>query len=154
MDYRSAFAISASGMTVEKARLDVTASNIANLHTVRKADGSPYRPLQVTSTESINRFAVDFGRMAGEPVVGGSPGGSLSGAQVLRVEETGGAPRKRYEPASPDADAQGYVLLPGVNLVTEMVTMTSALRAYEANVVALNAAKTMALKALELGGAS
>jgi flagellar basal-body rod protein FlgC len=143
MDYRNAFAISATGMNVEKLRLDVTATNLANIHSTKGADGKLFRPLHVTTTEATDNFAVEFEQMAGV---------QLHGAQVLRVEETDVAPHKLYEPGNPDADDKGYVSLPGINQVTEMVNIASALRAYEANVVAMNAAKTMALKALDLGG--
>ncbi|MGZ3182504.1 MAG: flagellar basal body rod protein FlgC [Telluria sp.] len=143
MDYRNAFAISATGMTVEKTRLDVTAVNLANVHSARGADGSVFRPLAVTVGESKASFAAGFEQLGGA---------RLHGAQVVRVEAADVAPRKVYEPGNPDADAKGYVTLPGVNQVTEMVNLASALRAYEANVVAMNAAKSMALKALELGG--
>jgi flagellar basal-body rod protein FlgC len=143
MDYRNAFAISATGMTVEKTRLDTTAVNLANVHSTRGADGKLFRPLAVKVTESSANFAAGFDQLRGT---------ALHGAQVLRIEETDVAPRKLYEPGNPDADDKGYVSMPGVNQVTEMVNMASALRAYEANVVAMNAAKTMALKALELGG--
>jgi len=143
MDYRNAFAISATGMNVEKLRLDTSASNLANLHSSKGVDGKLYRPLQVKVTEAGVDFAVDFERMAGA---------QLHGAQVASVEESDVAPRMVYEPGNPDADDKGYVALPGVNHVTEMVNIATALRAYEANVVAMNAAKTMALKALDLGG--
>lgn len=145
MDYRNAFAISATGMTVEKVRLDTTAVNLANVHSTRGADGKLFRPLSVKISEANVNFAAGFEQLAGA---------QLRGAQVVRIEETNVAPHKLYEPGNPDADEKGYVSLPGVNQVTEMVNMASALRAYEANVVAMNAAKTMALKALELGGQS
>lgn len=144
MDYRNAFAISASGMTVEKIRLDTTAANLANVHSTHGADGKPFQPLSVKVTESAASFAAGFERQAGSA--------SLRGAHVVRIEPTNVAPRRLYEPGNPDADDKGFVSLPGVNQVTEMVNMAGALRAYEANVVAMNAAKTMALKALELGG--
>jgi flagellar basal-body rod protein FlgC len=143
MDYRNAFAISATGMTVEKMRLDTTAVNLANVHSTRGADGKLFRPLSVKIAETQVNFAAGFDQLA-RP--------ALHGAQVVRVEETSVAPHRLYEPGNPDADDKGYVSLPGVNQVTEMVNLSSALRAYEANVVAMNAAKTMALKALELGG--
>lgn len=144
MDYRNAFAISASGMAVEKLRLDTTAANLANIHSTRGPDGKPYQPLSVKVTEARTSFAAGFEQLAGAA--------RLHGARVLQVEPANVAPRRQYEPGNPDADEKGYVTLPGVNQVTEMVNMASALRAYQANVVAMNAAKTMALKALELGG--
>ncbi|MBV8636351.1 MAG: flagellar basal body rod protein FlgC [Burkholderiaceae bacterium] len=143
MDYRNAFAISASGMSVEKLRLDVTAVNLANIHSGKRADGTLFQPMQVVSTEAAANFSTEFEQMAGA---------QLHGAQVAGVEATPVTPRMVYQPGNPDADEKGFVAEPGVNQVTEMVNMASALRAYEANVVAMNAAKTMALKALELGG--
>ena len=74
-----------------------------------------------------------------------------AGVRVSRIVEDDDPPRLEYNPAHPDADEQGYVRLPNVNVVTEMVDMISASRAYEANMTALNAAKSMALKALEIG---
>ncbi|BBB70247.1 flagellar basal-body rod protein FlgC (plasmid) [Undibacterium sp. YM2] len=143
MDYRNAFAISATGMNVEKLRLDTTANNIANLHSTKGADGKLYRPLNVKVVEANDNFSLDFERLSGA---------NLRGVQVAKVEELDVAPRKVYEPGNPDADDKGYVSMPGINHVTEMVNISTALRAYEANVVAMNAAKRMALKALELGG--
>ncbi|MBV8659138.1 MAG: flagellar basal body rod protein FlgC [Burkholderiales bacterium] len=143
MDYRNAFAISASGMNVEKLRLDVTAANLANIHSSKRPDGTLYQPLHVVSTESASSFSTTFEQVSNA---------ALHGAAVLGVETTPTPPRMVYEPGNPDADAKGFVAEPGINQVTEMVNLSSALRAYEANVVAMNAAKTMALKALELGG--
>ncbi|MES2933123.1 MAG: flagellar basal body rod protein FlgC [Pseudomonadota bacterium] len=143
MDYRNAFAISATGMNVEKLRLDISAVNLANIHSSKGPDGKLFRPLHVTTVEGTTNFAVGFEQLSGA---------QLHGAQIHSIEETDVAPHKLYEPGNPDADEKGFVLMPGVNQVTEMVNIASALRAYEANVVALNAAKTMALKALELGG--
>lgn len=145
MDYRNAFAISATGMNVEKMRLDTTAANLANVHSTRGADGKLYQPLSVKVVEAGSSFAAGFEQQ----VLGAT---RLQGARVAAVEPTSVAPHKTYEPGNPDADEKGYVTLPGINQVTEMVNMSTALRAYEANVVAMNAAKSMALKALELGG--
>jgi flagellar basal-body rod protein FlgC len=144
MDYRNAFAISASGMGVEKLRLDVTAANLANVHSGKRADGSLFQPMQVVSGEVGVNFATRFEQLAGV---------QLHGAQVLGLSPVTTPPRMVYQPGAPDADEHGFVTEPGINQVTEMVNLSSALRAYEANVVAMNAAKTMALKALELGGA-
>jgi flagellar basal-body rod protein FlgC len=144
MDYRNAFAISATGMNAEKLRLDAAAVNLANLHSSVGPDGKLFRPLRVSTVEGDVNFAVGFEQAIGAP---------LHGVKVQSVEQTDAAPRQVYDPGHPQADDKGFVSLPGVNQVTEMVDIASALRAYEANVVALNAAKSMALKALELGGA-
>ena len=142
MDYFSAFAISSSGMSVEKMRLDVTALNLANVHSTRAGAGTLFQPLTVISSAKPGAFAA---------ALAGASNAAL-GAQVAEVRETPAPPRLVYEPSHPDADNKGFVAYPGVNPVTEMVTMIAATRAYEANVAALNAAKLMAMKALAIGG--
>ena len=145
MNYLGAFAISASGMTVEKTRLDVTALNLANIHSTRSADGTPFVPMQVISAA---RQGAPFAAYLS------AAGAQAAGAKVVDVRARSASPRMAYEPGHPDADAQGFVTYPGIDPVGEMVDLISTLRAYEANVAAANAAKTMALKALELGGTS
>lgn len=143
MDYRSAFQISASGMTLEKLRVDVASVNLANVHSTRGADGKLFRPLRVVSQEATASFAATLrGAAAMVPL----------GTRVSAVEEANVAPRLVLEPGHPDADAKGFVAYPGVDTVSEMVTLMTAVRAYEANVIAMNAAKTLAAKALEIGG--
>jgi flagellar basal-body rod protein FlgC len=142
MDYFSAFAISGSGMSVEKMRLDVTALNIANVHSTRAGAGALYQPLTVISNAKPGAFAAAMVRA----------GNAALGAQVAEVRALPTPPRLVYEPSHPDADNKGFVAYPGVNMVNEMVNMMSATRAYEANVAAMNAAKLMALKALDIGG--
>jgi flagellar basal-body rod protein FlgC len=144
MDYLTAFAISGSGMSVEKLRLDVTAVNLANVHSTRSASGAPFQPLTVVSSA---REGASFAAA----LAAGSAALPL-GAQVSEVRASAVPPRMVYEPSHPDADSKGFVAYPGVNTVNEMVNLISATRAYEANVAALNAAKVMALKALEIGG--
>ena len=141
MDFGQSFAISASGMAVEKARLDVIALNLANLNSTRSADGGIYQPLRLISGEKAG--ALNFGSL-----LQGYGGG---GAEVREVRALAVPPRLVYEPAHPDADDKGFVAYPGVNQVTEMVSLMSAVRAYEANVVAMSAARSMALKTLEFG---
>src|SRR5262245_58329897 len=143
MDYSQAFEISASGMTVEKLRIDVTALNIANMHSTAAPDGTLFRPLRVVSRPGPMNFASQFEDVSEY---------NLRGAQVLSLQELAVTPRTVYEPGNPVADDKGYVALPGVDHVAEMVNLIIALRAYEANVVAMNAAKSMAVKALEIGG--
>lgn len=134
MNYLQSFAISASGMAVEKARVDITAVNLANAHSTRAADGSGFRALRVISAER------------------GTFESLLRGAQVVDVRPLEAAPRLAFEPGHPDADEKGFVAYPGINPVAEMMNLLTAVRAYEANVAALNAAKAMARRALELGG--
>lgn len=143
MSYLQSFAISASGMAVEKERVDVTASNLANVHSTRAADGTPFRAMRVVSRAQ----APDFEAMLSGAAGVADPGG----AQVVRLEPVDAAPRMVFEPGNPDANAQGFVAYPGIDPTAEMMNLVTAVRAYEANVAALNAAKTMALRALQLG---
>ncbi|SFV16658.1 flagellar basal body rod protein FlgC [Pseudoduganella namucuonensis] len=144
MDYHAAFQISASGMAVEKLRLDVTAANIANMNSAAASADQVYRPLRVLAQAAPLSFGQQFGQLYGA-VAGG-------GVDVLGVAPEAAAPRMVHEPGHPYADAKGMVAYPGVNHTQEMVNMSTALRAYEANVAAMNAAKTMAARALEIGG--
>ncbi len=142
MDYQSAFHISASGMAVEKMRLDITAANIANMHSAGTSAGSVYRPLHVLAQPVQLSFAHQFGRLAL----------ASGGVQAAAIEQQNVAPRMVYEPGHPYADPKGFVAYPGVNHTSEMMNLNLALRAYEANVAALGAAKAMAARALEIGG--
>jgi flagellar basal-body rod protein FlgC len=136
--------ISSSGLTAQRMRMDVIAENIANVSTTRTANGGPYR-----------RRYVEFQQMA-EPSFSSylsdsidSPAGS--GVKVSSIKEDQSDLKLVYDPTNADAGADGYVRMPNVDIATEMVDMISATRAYEANVTALNAMKTMAMKALEIG---
>lgn len=139
MDYSQAFAISASGMTLERTRVEVAALNLANANTVAGADGALYRPLRVVARAAQASFA--------DTVAEG-----LAAAPVVSLEPTRQAERMVHEPGHPMADARGFVAYAGVDAATEMVTMMSATRSYEANVAAMNTARSMALKALSIGG--
>lgn len=144
MDYNAAFQISASGMAVEKLRLDVTTANIANMNNAAPSASQAYRPQRILSQELPLNFSQQFGRLY-------STAGS-GGVAVTAVEAQAVAPRMVHEPGHPYADAKGMVAYPAVNHTAEMVNLNIALRAYEANVAAMNAAKTMAARALEIGG--
>ena len=143
MDYNAAFQISASGMAVEKLRLDVTAANIANMNSAAPSAAQAYSPMRVVAQALPLNFSQQFGELYN--VAGG-------GVQVLGVAPQAVAPRMVYEPGHPYADSKGMVAYPAVNHTAEMVNLNVALRAYEANVAAMNAAKTMAARALEIGG--
>lgn len=129
------FGISASGLTAQRLRMDTIASNIANIETTRTPEGGPYQ-------RQVPLFS---SRLPDRP---GQPGGGVEVLGLLRDQ----SPFKRvYEPGHPDADEEGYVLMPNVELVKEMVDMIDASRAYEANVTALNASKDMVQRALDIG---
>ncbi|MDA8521029.1 flagellar basal body rod protein FlgC [Acidovorax sp. NCPPB 4044] len=136
MDYSQTFAISAAGMTLERTRVEVASLNLANANTVAGPDGKPYQPLHVVARAS-------FGDTVAQ---------ALGGVPAASVEPTGQSPRMVYEPGHPMANARGFVAYAAVDTATEMVTMMGAMRAYEANVAAMNTSRNMALKALEIGG--
>ena len=124
--------ISASGMAAERLRLQVTAENLANANSTKGADGQPYRRKSVTLQE-----AQSFGDV-------------LGGVEATGIVQDPSPGRRVYDPGNPDADTQGYVTMPNVDSVTEMVDLISAQRGYDANVQALNAAKQMFQKALDI----
>lgn len=139
------FSISASGMTAEKLRLDLTANNIANMNTA----GRPNDPANPPYRRKIPVFAQMLEQAGNSGVLRYSYKGA--GVHVTKVLEDQSQPRMVYDPTHPNADEKGYVAYPNINMVNEMVNMMSATRAYEANVTALNAAKDIALKALQIG---
>lgn len=147
MDYSASFQISAAGLRVEKLRVDVTALNIANMNTARSQAGTLFKPLRV-ATQSV--AAPSFGAFF-ESMGGDASALAVPQAEVLAMDV---APRVIHDPGHPQADAQGDVQYPGVDHLAEMINLVSAMRSYEANLVAMNAAKTMAVKALEIGGAA
>jgi flagellar basal-body rod protein FlgC len=125
--------ISASGLTAERLRMDVIAENLANANTTRGADGQPYRRKEVVLQQGGRSFAEVLG-----------------GVEVAGIAADPAPARRVYDPGHPDADAEGYVAMPNVNSVTEMVDLITATRGYEANVQAMNAAKQMFVKTLEI----
>lgn len=134
--------ISRTGLDVEWRRLEVIAENIANANTGRTALGEAYRPMRLVSgpKATFGQHLAKDG--AGEP---------LRGVEVYGVEPVNLPPRMVYEPANPQADARGFVSYPGFDHAGEMTLMIKTSRAYEANVVAMNLARQMYAKALELG---
>ena len=135
----SSFDISASGISAQRARMDVIANNIANADTTRTPEGGPYRRQRVT-------FEAAYQQALGNRAV-------PSGVSVANVTQDPTDFISVYDPGHPDADKSGYVQKPNVNVVEEMVDMISATRAYEANVTAMNATKTMIAAGIEMGKA-
>lgn len=136
--------ISASGMSAQRLRMDIISQNIANVNTTRDENGNPYRRKNVVFAEkNMTPF---------EDVLLKTAGTHGNGVKVTQIiEDTQSAMRKVYDPTHPDADADGYVTYPNVNIVQEMTDLIDATRAYEANVTAFNATKNMAMKGLEVG---
>lgn len=145
MAFLNSINISASGLTAEKLRMDVISRNIANVNTTRTADGTPYRRQVVVFQEGDKLMPFSsYLNDASKSILG-------SGVKVSGISEDKTPFKSVYDPGHPDADEKGYVKMPNVDVMTEMVNMISASRAYEANVTAINSAKSMALKALEIG---
>jgi flagellar basal-body rod protein FlgC len=145
MDFFKAMEITASGLNAERARMNALASNLANARTTRTEGGGPYKridpvfqaiPVAQTSGELSN----DHVAQAASIVV------------VKGIQEDQSPPQQVYDPSHPDADANGYVALPNVNVVQEMVNMITASRAYEAGVTVMQTVKGMARSALSIGG--
>ena len=136
--------IAASGMPAERLRMDLIGNNNANVNTTRTEEGGPYkRQMAVFEPRS---GGMNFGQVLAEQMDGGG-----TGVRVKSIEKDQSPPRMIYDPTHPDANEQGYVALPNINIVTEMVDMITASRAYEANATMVNTAKTMAQKALDMG---
>ncbi len=136
MDTFSVFKVSATALDAQRRRMNVIASNMANVHSTRSEEGGPYRRKDVV-------FA---------PVDVSSGDSLIRGVRVEEVVTDMAAPFKTvYDPSHPDADANGNVAMPNISVIEEMVNMMMASRAYEASVTAFNTAKSMVLKTLELG---
>ena len=137
--------ISASALSAERLRMDVTAENLANAQSTRTAAGGPYRRKEVV-TEATG----DSGFASALASARQSGGGPQGGVRVSGIVEDQTPNRLVYDPSHPDANAQGYVSMPNVNPVTEMVDLISASRSYEANVTAMQTSKQMFTKTLDL----
>ena len=155
MGYMDTLATSASGMTAERLRMDVVANNLANVNTTRTPGGGPFRRQQVALAPAGTSFGETLAHLSSADSDDGADGGGdiAGGVQVSGIVPDNSPFKRVYQPGHPDADRQGYVNMPNVDTVTEMVDMMSATRAYEANVSAVGAVKSMAMKALEIGRA-
>jgi len=144
MDFFSSMNVSSSALTAERTRMNLISSNLANAGTTRTPEGGPYKRKDAVFTATPAQSG--FSR-----ALSGAAGQNVRQVEVTQVVEDQSPPRMHYDPGHPDANPQGYVAMPNVNVMEEMADMISATRAYEANVTAVQAAKSMALKALEIG---
>lgn len=136
----SALEVAGSGLTAQRSRMNVIASNLANVHTTRGANGAPYRRLDpVFTAESV------------APTSGDAVLRQVQGVRMTEVRADPTPGQRMYEPGHPDADPEGYVEYPNVNVVTEMVNLMTASRAYEAGVTSIESIKAMARSALKIG---
>lgn len=143
MSFLNSLKISGSALTAHRFRIDTIAQNLANINTTRTADGTPYARKLVVLEERDASFVNVLNRARTTRDVGG--------VQVQAVLESTQPFVPVYDPNHPDANAEGYVLMPNVNTTEEQIDLMAASRAYEANLTALTVMKTMAMKALEIG---
>lgn len=141
MDYFNSMQISATGLIAEKLRLEAVALNLANVNATAPPGVTPYQPVRVVS-RPIGDFAHHLA---------GAQHALPNGVSTFGLAASDTAPRMVYDPKHPDADSKGFVAYANVDSLSEMTSMMTAVRAYEANIKAISAAKTMAQKALEIG---
>ncbi|MFH0925109.1 MAG: flagellar basal body rod protein FlgC [bacterium] len=146
MSFFQGLKISASGLTAQRERMNVISSNLANINTTRTPEGGPYR-------KKVVIFEAQPQKMDFEQILkgAGAKKKTLCGVMVREVREADTPPRIVYDPNHPDADELGYLAMPNVNMIEEMVDMLSATRSYEANLTVIDDAKKMAMKAIEIG---
>lgn len=144
MDFFSSMNVSSSALTAGRTRMNLISSNLANANATRTPEGGPYKRKDAVfaATPVENRF---------NRALDGATAQQIRKVEVSEIVEDQNPPRLQYDPSHPDANPQGYVAMPNVNVVEEMADMIGATRAYEANVTAVQAAKSMAMKTLEIG---
>ena len=157
--------VSSKGLSVQRLKMNVVAENIANAETTETTEGGPYRRKRVLVAEQKEAGSFDsFLQQAQTPLAQTNPGHrpgktliirdqlDMSSAKPREVTDPASSFKLVYDPTNPDADEQGYVKMPDVEIINEMVDMMSASRAYEANANAIAAAKQMARDAIEISG--
>lgn len=146
MSIFKSFGVNASGMTAERYRMDIISQNVANANTTRTEDGTPYRRKIVVFEEkgtNVTSFSTMLKKARGID--------TGDGVKATGVYEDQSDLTMVYDPSHPDADENGYVLYPNVNIVAEMTNMIDAERAYQANATAFDASKSIAMKGLDIG---
>jgi len=144
MDFFDALHTSSSGLAAQRLRMNLISGNLANINTTRTDTGEPYRRKEPV-------FAAQVPDSSFEEMLSSQNAQQLPQVKVVEIIEDQRAPLMKYDPGHPDANLDGYVAMPNINLMEEMVNLISATRSYEANVTAVKAAKEMAHKALEIG---
>jgi flagellar basal-body rod protein FlgC len=142
MDIFTSLHVSASALKAQTIRLDTISSNLANIETTSTPEGGPYKKKSVYFQSKPLSF---------QEQLENNIKGSVQGVEVIKILEDQDPPKKIFNPSHPDADKDGYVAMPNISVLKEMVDMMSATRSYEANVTAIKSEKRMALKALEIG---
>ncbi|MBL6989318.1 MAG: flagellar basal body rod protein FlgC [Bacteriovoracaceae bacterium] len=144
MDLLTSIKISSSGLASNKKRMAAISSNIANAQTTRTVEGGPYRRKEVV-------FGSEPARESFSDILAGELDANAKSVHATEVLSTDRPPIPKYEPGHPDANDKGYVMYPNINVMEEMANMIAASRSYEANIAAMNTAKKMAMKTLEIG---
>jgi flagellar basal-body rod protein FlgC len=144
MDFFNSIQTSSSGLSAQRLRMNLISGNLANVNTTRTKEGGPYRRKEAV-------FAAQPMNTAFENILRNQQQNQLAGVKVIKIHEDPHPPVMKYDPRHPHADDKGYVAMPNIKIMEEMVNMISATRGYEANVTAFKAAKDMAIKALEIG---
>lgn len=151
MSFFDAISIAASGLTAERTRMDVTSENLANADTTQGANGQPYQRQEVVLQQVGGGFSAALsGAMGTVPGTASTTGSAAGGVQVAGIVNDPTPDQSVYDPGNPAANAQGYVKMPNVNPVNEMVDMIDESRSYESDVTAMSTAKTMYEKTLDL----
>ena len=148
MSFFDAIGIAASGLTAERTRMDVTSENLANADTTQGANGQPYQRQEVVLQQVGGGFNAALSSAMGAGAVGGGP--VAGGVQVGGIVSDPTPDQSVYDPGNPSANAQGYVKMPNVNPVNEMVDMIDESRSYQSDVTAMTTAKQMFEKTLDL----
>ncbi len=142
MDILTSMKIGASALKAQRTRMNTIGTNIANVETTRTPEGGPFRKREVVFRSNGKDFASNLSA---------SQRDGIAGVEVAQIQANSGPPKMVYNPGHPDADSQGMVAMPNIDLMEEIADMMSATRAYEANVTVVRSAKRMAMKALEIG---
>jgi flagellar basal-body rod protein FlgC len=151
MSFWDSLKIGTSGLNAQQLRLDIISNNIANAQTTRTAEGGPYKRQDVVfSAQGTKPFLPSLVLARNNTPLNASEIGA-NGVNVSSIISSNEPGPKVYDPTNPDADQNGFVTYPNVDIVTEMTNMISATRSYEANLAAIDAAKRMALRALDIG---
>ncbi len=144
MDLLTSLKISSSGLQANKKRMQAISSNIAGAQVTRTPEGGPYKPKDVV-------FGSEPARETFSEILEGELGEKAQTVHAVEIVNTNKPPILKYEPNHPDANSEGYVAYPNINVLEEMANMIEASRAYEANINAMNTTKSMAMKDLEIG---
>ncbi len=142
MGFLDSFKVAASGLSAERLRINVISSNIANINTTRTSEGGPYKRKDVVF-EAVPLEKKSFDNALDRSM-------ESVEVQVKKIVEDPRPPIMKYDPGHPDADENGYVKYPNINIMEEMVNLINASRSYEANVTTMKATKSMAMKALDI----